>query len=69
MEGGSIIEGGPADLAIIDPDFEFILKKEDLHSKSKNSPFIGKSLQGRNILTMIGGSIVWERDAEYFSGG
>lgn len=63
-EGGCLIEGGPADLVIIDPDFEFILRKEDLHSKSKNSPFIGKPLKGRNMLTMIGGRIVWERIAE-----
>ena len=69
VEGGSILEGGPADLVIIDPDFEFILRKEDFHSKSKNSPFIGKPLKGRNMLTMIGGRIVWERDAEYFSSG
>lgn len=69
VDGGCLIEGGPADLVIIDPDFEFILKKEDFYSKSKNSPFIGKILKGRNMLTMIGGRIVWERDAEYFSGG
>lgn len=69
VDGGCFIEGGSADVIIIDPDFEFILRKEDLHSKSKNSPFIGKRLKGRNMLTMIEGQIVWERDAEYFSGG
>lgn len=58
-------EGGRADLAIIDPEAEYVLKAEDLHSKSKNSPFIGQTLRGRNLLTMIGGRIVWKRDADY----
>ena len=40
---------------------EYILKEEDLLSKSKNSPFLGKALKGRNELTMIAGKIVWER--------
>ena len=61
IPGGQLEPGLPADLAIINPDYEYILKKEDILSKSKNSPFIGKALKGRNELTMIGGKIVWER--------
>ena len=61
IDGGFLCEGGAADLAIIDPDFEYILNAKDIHSKSKNTPFLGQRLQGRNCLTMIRGRIVWNR--------
>jgi dihydroorotase len=61
IEGGCLFEGASADLAIIDPDYEYVLEEKDIHSKSKNTPFIGKPLKGRNDLTMIGGKIVWQR--------
>jgi dihydroorotase len=60
INGGVLREGGPANLSIIDPDFEYTLTEKDIHSKSKNSPFIGKVLQGRNCLTIINGVIVWD---------
>ncbi|MBC8209089.1 MAG: dihydroorotase [Desulfobulbaceae bacterium] len=57
VEGGSLTPGGPADLAIIDPDLEFLFSAEDLYSKSKNSPFLDWSMQGRAILTICNGRI------------
>jgi dihydroorotase len=39
------------------------LREEDILSRSRNSPWIGKTLKGRNELTMVGGKIVWEKDA------
>jgi dihydroorotase len=68
VNGGGLKEGAAADLAIIDPEHEYVLKKEDIQSRSKNSPFIGQPMKGRNLLTMIGGRIVWKRDAEHLSG-
>ena len=65
VSGGVLAEGSSADLAIIDPEGEFVLEASHIHSKSKNSPFIGKRLKGKNTLTMRGGQIVWERDSEY----
>lgn len=61
VTGGSLMEGTPADLAIIDPEYEYVLEEKDILSKSKNTPFMGKALKGRNELTMVGGRIVWER--------
>ena len=58
---GVIKEGQPADLAIIDPDDEYVLQIDDISSKSKNSPFIGKTMKGRNTLTMVRGCVVWEK--------
>jgi dihydroorotase len=68
LNGGTLKEGEPADLAIMDPDYEYVLKEEEIQSKSKNSPFIGQQMRGRNLLTIIGGRIVWKRDTEHLSG-
>ena len=58
---GRLTEGGAADLAIVDPACEYLLRAERFQSKSRNSPFIGKVLKGINLLTMVGGHIVWKR--------
>jgi dihydroorotase len=65
IQGGGIKEGAPADLAVIDADIEYVLSEEDFHSRSKNSPFIGMPLKGRNDLTMIGGRIVWQESGKH----
>ena len=67
VRGGYLEEGMPADIAVIDPEEEYVLKEEDILSKSKNSPFIGNTLKGRNILTMVEGRIVWSRDSQYIN--
>ncbi len=64
IAGGRLVEGAEADLAIINPEHEYVLKEKDILSKSKNSPFIGKTLKGRNEMTMIGGMVVWKRGAK-----
>ena len=63
VEGGRLEPGASADLALIDPEYEYELREEEILSKSKNSPWIGETLKGRNELTMVGGKIVWEKDA------
>ena len=67
VNAGFLDEGVSADLAVIDPECEYILKAEEIQSKSKNSPFIGEPMKGRNMFTIIRGRIVWERDADRFS--
>ena len=62
VEAGHLKEGSTADLSLIDPEYEYVFGEADILSKSKNSPFVGKSLRGRNELTMIGGKVVWERE-------
>ncbi|GJQ21009.1 MAG: dihydroorotase [Bacteroidia bacterium] len=42
-----ISEGEKANLTFIDPDLEWIVRPEEFHSKSKNSPFGGRRLKGR----------------------
>jgi len=61
IPGGRLMAGGPADLAIVDPACAYVYEEADIVSKSKNSPFLGTPMKGRNQLTMVGGEIVWEQ--------
>jgi dihydroorotase len=60
IRGGAIEEGKEADLTIIDPHAEYLLSREIIRSKSANSPFLGKKLKGKAVLTMVKGRIIWE---------
>jgi dihydroorotase len=44
---GHLSEGGAADITIFDPKREWVVEKEKLESKSKNSPFLGWKMKGR----------------------
>ncbi len=58
LEGGEIKVGGPADLVIFaEHEMQTIQK---FASKSSNSPFIGKQLQGVIIYTVCKGDIVFD---------
>lgn len=61
IDKGTIQEGKVADITIFDPNVKYIYKKEDIVSKSKNSPFIGEELQGKVEYTIVGGKIVYEK--------
>ena len=45
----SIEIGNKANITMFDPSEEFILAKEEIYSKSKNSPFINRKLQAKVI--------------------
>jgi len=57
---GVIAEGYDADIAIVDPDREWTVTPEDTVSKSKNSPFFGRTLTGRVESTIYGGKVVYQ---------
>ncbi len=59
LESG-IRPGSTADLTLIDPNREFNVQADDFKSISRNSPFIGMSLKGRTVMTIVGGKIVYE---------
>ena len=50
-------KGAMAEITVIDPDYEWTFDKDHIHSKSGNSPFIGKSLKGKVELTISTNSI------------
>lgn len=57
VPGGTLNPGAPADITLIDPEHEWLYTKEQAHSKSHNTPFLGWQLQGRAALTMVDGEI------------
>ena len=59
-ERGSIETGKMADITIFDPNEEYVYTKDMIVSKSKNSPFIGKTLKGRVKYTIVNGKVVYE---------
>lgn len=57
---GKIEVGKDADLTVVDLDKNWTLTKEDIVSKSKNSPFIGWSFKGRVVMTICEGKVVYQ---------
>ncbi len=55
---GRLATGAPADLILFDPDEPYVLQKEDLKSRSKNTPFDEARLQGVVKMTMVAGQFV-----------
>ena len=62
LNKGEIAVGKDADFTIFDPDKEYTYLKENIVSKSKNSPWIGKKLIGQVMKTIVGGRVVFERN-------
>jgi len=60
VAGGSLAAGEPADVTVINPDLEFDYTVESVVSKSRNTPFLGWKMQGRAVLTMVGGRIMFD---------
>ena len=63
VPGGLIRVGEPANLVLIDLNKSFTATESHIHSKSKNSPMLGKELWGEVYMTIKGGKITYERDA------
>ncbi|HBS50595.1 MAG TPA: dihydroorotase [Rhodobacteraceae bacterium] len=61
LESGRLSAGAPADLVLFDPDAPFILDREKLHSKSRNTPFDGARMQGRVLATWLAGREIYRR--------
>lgn len=54
---GRLEEGGPADVAVIDPDEAWTITPGDLAGRSRNSPFLGRRVRGRIAATIAAGVV------------
>ncbi|MFI5177536.1 MAG: dihydroorotase [Vicinamibacterales bacterium] len=63
VPGGTLAEGGPADLTILAPDATVTVRASALRSKSKNTPFDGWTLRGAPAATIVGGRVVFVHEA------
>lgn len=57
VPGGTLEDGAPADITIIDPDRTATIESSALKSRSKNTPFHGWTLRGAVMMTIVGGHI------------
>ena len=56
---GTLAPGAAADVTIFSLDREWTYDVNKSFSKSRNSPFDGKSFRGGPVATIVNGSIVW----------
>ena len=61
LDAGTLQKGAQADIVVFDPNMTWTFEREDIRSKSQNTPFLGYSLTGRVLLTIRDGRIVHER--------
>src|SRR3954468_3427510 len=59
LPGGSLAVGAPADVTVIDPEASWTCEPAAIRSRSRNTPFAGRALMGRAVLTVVGGAIVY----------
>ena len=62
LEAGVLATDAPADLVLFDPSAPVVIDAATLRSKSKNTPFDARRLQGRVMATWVGGRQVFGHD-------
>jgi dihydroorotase len=56
---GSLAKGAHADITILDPQLEWIFDVNRSKSKSRNTPFHNRAMQGAAVATIVGGRLVY----------
>ena len=60
IDRGEISEGKIADITIFDPNKKYTYTEDMIVSKSHNTPWIGKELQGEVVYTIVGGKMSYK---------
>jgi dihydroorotase len=60
LPGGSLGVGAPADVLLFDPKARWTVDPSRFHSRSRNTPFGGRSLTGRAEVTIVRGRVVYQ---------
>ena len=59
LECGRLAAGAPADIVVVDPGLSWKVEAATLKSRSKNSPFEHRTLEGRATETLVAGRTVF----------
>jgi len=62
IKKGNLDVGNEADICILDINKPWIVKQNELKSKSKNTPIENRKLQGQVLKTFVKGELVFERN-------
>lgn len=60
LPGGTLAEGSPADVTVIDTERVWSVDPRRFRSRSRNTPFAGWELRGAARYTIVDGRVVWE---------
>jgi dihydroorotase len=61
IDGGEPAEGDAGDWILIDPELDWTVDPSSFRSRGKNSPFAGRRLHGRAVMTVCRGQVLFER--------
>ena len=64
LESGTLQEGHPADVIIVDTEQEYTIDKNKFVSKGHNTPFDGWKVKGKVLYTICDGKIIFENQEE-----
>jgi dihydroorotase len=54
-QGGAIEAGAPANLVLVDPDGSWLVEPGAIVSRSRNTPYLGRTLPARVVATFFRG--------------
>lgn len=58
LNAGSLAAGMPADITVIDPELEWTVDDKKFYTRGSHSPFVGRRLKGRAVMTFVDGIMV-----------
>jgi dihydroorotase len=62
LPAGKFAKGAPADLVLFDAHYAWKVDRADIWSKTKNSPFDERPVQGKVMATIVGGRTIYRHD-------
>ena len=60
MDLGTLTVGKSADITVIDPELDWTVDEKKFYTKGSHSPFVGRKLKGKAVLTVVDGEIVMQ---------
>jgi len=58
---GTLAPGAPGDVTVFSTDLPWTYDVNQSHSRSRNSPFHGRTFRGGPVATVVNGALVWKR--------
>jgi dihydroorotase len=62
LAGGTLAPGSVADVTVVDPLVPWVCDPSRFRSRSRNSPFGGRDMRGRAMLTIVAGNIAFAEE-------
>jgi len=59
---GTLSPGAPGDVTVFSTEVSWTYDVNESHSRSRNSPFHGRTFRGGPVATVVNGEFVWRRD-------